>query len=194
MKRTETNTDVLCRIEDSPVIAAIREEGELAEAVSSSVGAVFLLHADIFNITRQINYIKESGKSALIHIDFLEGIGSDHRAIDYIYEAIKPDGIISTRSTSVKYAKGIGLFAVQRFFIVDSLSIENLFKTVHTTQPDMIEVMPGIMPGVIRKITGQLKLPLIAGGLIADKSNIYEALSAGAVGVSTSNRELWKSV
>lgn len=186
------NEDVLCRIEENPVIAAVREESELGEAVSSSVGAVFLLHADIFNIRRQVDYIKSNGKSALIHVDFLEGIGSDHRAIDYIREVIKPDGILSTRSASVKYAKGTGMLTVQRFFLVDSLSIDNLFKTVQSTQPDMVEVMPGIMPGVIRKITGKLKLPVIAGGLIADKAGIYDAIGAGAVGVSTSNVELWK--
>ena len=128
----------------------------------------------------------------MIHIDFLEGIGNDHRAIDYIQEVIKPDGIISTKSAHVKYAKGIGMFAIQRFFIVDRLSYDNLEKTVQSTQPDMIEIMPGIMPRVIRQISGRVELPVIAGGLVSEKSDIYDAIKAGAMGVSTSNRELWK--
>ena len=188
------NDAVICNIEENPIIAAVREDKELEEAVASPVTAVFLLHADIFNIRSKVDYIKKSGKSALIHIDFLEGIGNDHRAIDYIMEVIKPDGILSTRSAQVKYAKGIGMFAIQRFFIIDSLSIDNLFKTVQSTQPDMIEIMPGIMPKVISRITGQLKLPVIAGGLVSEKSDIYDAIKAGAMGVSTSDRELWKFI
>lgn len=186
------NETVICNIEENPIIAAVREENELEEAVASPAAAVFLLHADIFNIRRQVDFIKHSGKSVLIHIDFLEGIGNDHRAIDYIKEIIKPDGIISTRSTHVKYAKGTGMFVIQRFFIVDRLSYDNLEKTVQSTQPDMIEIMPGIMPRVIRQITGKVAIPVIAGGLVSEKDDIYDAIKAGAIAVSTSNRELWK--
>ncbi|MEG1720939.1 MAG: glycerol-3-phosphate responsive antiterminator, partial [Pseudoflavonifractor sp.] len=33
--------------------------------------------------------------------------------------------------------------------------------------------------------------PIIAGGLIADKEDVTSALSAGAIAVSSTNREIW---
>ena len=51
--------------------------------------------------------------------------------------------------------------------------------------------MPGAMPKVIRKIKSISRIPLIAGGLIADKEDVMGALSAGASAVSTSRQDVW---
>ena len=61
-------------------------------------------------------------------------------------------------------------------------------------RPDMVEVMPGICPRVIRRLSSAegRRLPVIAGGMIEEKEDIVEALSAGASGVSTSRTELWE--
>lgn len=182
---------IIGRIEENPVIAAIRKEEDVEAALSSQVTTVFLLHADIFNIKSMVERIKSGDKTVFIHIDFLEGLGKDHKAIDYIAEVIKPDGIISTKSSHIKYAREKGMFAIQRFFLVDSLSYETTIKTVQTVQPDMIEIMPAVMPGVIRKICRQVSLPVIAGGLIDIKEDIIEILKSGALGASTGKKELW---
>ena len=182
---------IIRRIEENPIIAAIRRETDVDAAVKSQVAAVFLLHADIFNIRPLVDSIKSYGKSVFIHVDFLEGLGRDRRAVDYIAQVIKPDGIISTGSSQIKYAREVGLFTVQRFFLVDSLSYETTIKAIQGTQPDMIEVMPAVMPGVIKRICSQVSTPVIAGGLIDTKEDIVEILRAGAVGASTGKKELW---
>jgi len=182
---------LLERIEENPVIAAIRKEEDIEAAVASQVTTVFLLHADIFNINSLVDRIRCSDKSVFIHIDFLEGIGRDRKAIDYIVESIHPDGIISTGSSQIKYAKEKGIFTIQRFFLVDSLSYETTIKAVHSVKPDMIEVMPAVMPGIVRKICRQVPVPVIAGGLIDSKEDIIEVLKTGALGVSTGKKELW---
>ena len=56
----------------------------------------------------------------------------------------------------------------------------------------MIEVLPGVMPRVLSQVRSEVKKPLIAGGLIADKADILSALNAGAVCVSTSDSSLWE--
>jgi len=179
------------RIEENPIIAAIRKEEDVDAAVASQVAAIFLLHADIFNIKHMVDRIKEAGKNVFIHLDFLEGMGRDKKAIDYIAGVIKADGIISTSSSLIKYAKENGIFSIQRFFLIDSLSFESTIKTVQTTQPDMIEVMPALMPGVIRRICTSVQMPVIAGGFIEKKEDIIEILKAGALGASTGIKELW---
>jgi glycerol uptake operon antiterminator len=179
------------KIEENPIIAAIRNEQDIQEAILSPVSIIFLLHANIFNIEESVMKIKEAGKCVIIHIDFLEGIGRDNCAIDYICDIIKPDGIISTKNNSIRYAMEKGMFTIQRVFLIDSLSYDNSVKTAQSTNPDMIEVMPGIMPNIIRRITSQLSMPVIAGGLIEKKEDIIEILNSGALAVSTGKKELW---
>jgi glycerol uptake operon antiterminator len=64
-------------------------------------------------------------------------------------------------------------------------------KSIKSIRPDMIEIMPGVMPNVIRRINSQLQIPVIAGGLIDSEQDVKDALSAGAVGISTSKKTLW---
>ena len=59
------------------------------------------------------------------------------------------------------------------------------------SRPDFIEVLPGVMPKVLRKIAKVSRIPMIAGGLVTDREDVIQALSAGAVAVSTTNREVW---
>lgn len=182
---------IIDRLEQNPVIAAVRNEADIDEAVRSGVTTIFLMRADVFNIKSLVDKIKSNGKSAFIHVDFLEGLGRDQKAIDYITREICPDGIISTNSNSIKYAHDSGAFTIQRFFIVDSQSYKNMVGTVKTVNPDMIEVMPAIMPGIIKRICRQVKIPVIAGGLIDSKENIIDTLKSGALAVSLGRKDLW---
>ena len=185
------HSEIIERIEENPIIAAVRNESDLDEAIASQVTTIFLLHADIFNLNGMVEKVKAAGKTVLIHIDFLEGLGRDNKAIDYICEIVKPHGIISTKSTNIKYALEKGIFTIQRFFLIDSQSYDNSIKTIQSIKPDMIEIMPGVMPMVIKRILGRLSVPLIAGGLIETKEDIMGILNAGALGASTGKKQLW---
>ena len=57
---------------------------------------------------------------------------------------------------------------------------------------DLIEVLPGLMPKIIRRVSQAAGKPVIAGGLISDKEDVTAALGAGAVAVSTTNPAVWK--
>lgn len=160
-------------------------------ALNSEVTTIFLLNSDIFNIKSLVSKIKLANKSALIHIDFVEGLGNDHKAVEYLAEAIQPDGVISTRGSLIRHARDIGMFAIQRFFLIDSLSYHTTIKQVQSVRPDMIEVLPGVMPGVIERICREVTMPVIAGGLIDTKQDIIEILRAGAMGASTGKAALW---
>lgn len=186
------NESIINRIELNPVIAAVQSEKDLEVAIKSQVSTIFLLCADIFNAKLLVDKIKNVGKNALIHIDFLEGIGKDAKAIDYITQVIQPDGIISTKSGHIKIAREKRTFTIQRFFLIDNKSYEMTIKSIKSIKPDMIEIMPGVMPNVISRITKQLSIPVIAGGLISSKHDIMEVLKAGAIGASTSKKELWE--
>ena len=146
---------------------------------------------DICNIAEIVERIKAEGKLAMVHMDLIAGLGSKEVSVDYIKERTKADGIITTKPMLAKHARELGLATVLRFFIIDSMALSNLSKQTREARPDCIEVLPGVMPKIIRKITGENKTPLIAGGLISDKEDVCNALDAGAVAVSSTNAKIW---
>ena len=56
----------------------------------------------------------------------------------------------------------------------------------------MIEIMPGIIPKIIKSLAAEINTPIIAGGLIETEAEISSVLEAGATAISTGNKELWK--
>ncbi len=184
-------SELLERLQDNPIIAAVRDDEGMKAALISEITTVFLLNSDIFNLEHLVKEIQERGKIVFVHMDFVEGLGSDSKAVDYIAERIQPDGIISTRGNLIRRAKERGLFAIQRFFLIDSQSYRTAIRQVQSGKPDMIEIMPGVMPDVIRRICKEVRIPVIAGGLVDSKRDIIEILKAGAVGASIGKIDLW---
>lgn len=178
-------------IENTPIIPAVKDEESLEVCLKSDSSVIFILFGDICSIADIVERIKEKGKLAMVHMDLIAGLGSKEVSVDYIKKRTRADGIITTKPILVKRAKELGLAAVLRFFIIDSMALANLSRQTREARPDCIEVLPGVMPKVIRKITKENKIPLIAGGLISDKEDVCNALDAGAVAVSTTNTKIW---
>ncbi len=182
-------------VEENPVIAAVKdEEGVETCCTMEEVKVIFVLYGDICSIPGIVKRIKEAGKTALVHIDLITGLSAKEAAVDYIKNSTSADGILSTKSLMIQRAKELSMYAVLRYFVIDSMaikSIENLDRQ-RGKKPDFIEVMPGVMPKVIRKICRSSRIPVIAGGLIADKEDVMGALEAGAVAVSSTNRSVWE--
>lgn len=178
-------------IENTPIIPAVKDEESLEVCLKSDSSVIFILFGDICGIADIVERIKEKGKLAMVHMDLIAGLGSKEISVDYIKKRTRADGIITTKPILVKRAKELGLAAVLRFFIIDSMALANLSRQTREARPDCIEVLPGVMPKVIRKITKENKIPLIAGGLISDKEDVCNALDAGAVAVSSTNTKIW---
>ena len=92
----------------------------------------------------------------------------------------------------LKRAKELGMFTVLRFFILDSMALTNITKQIEQVRPDMMEILPGVMPKITKRIVKQVNIPVICGGLISDKEDIIGALSAGASAISSTNQNVWK--
>lgn len=180
------------RMKANPIIAGVKDLSNLDDAIKSDCEIVFLLCGTIFNLKEITEKIKKAGKLVFIHIDLVEGFSKDATALKYINEEIRPDGIISTKNSQLKVAKSLGLLTVQRIFIIDSLSIDTAIKASQMIEPDAIEIMPGIMPRITKQLSTSLDVPVIVGGLISEESEITNAVSSGALGVSTSCKNLWR--
>ncbi len=183
--------DFIEKMTKSPVVAAVKDIARLDEAINSKSDIIFLLCGNIFNLKDCVEKVRKSGKVIFIHVDLIDGFSRDATALSYINSEIKPDGIISTKNSQLKCASQLGLLTVQRLFIIDSLSIETTVKASAAIKPDAVEIMPGIMPNITKKLSSQLEVPVIVGGLISRKEDIENAINSGARGVSTSDADLW---
>ncbi len=172
------------------VIAAVKDMAGFEAAMKSSVDTVFFLYPDIAQLSDIIQTAHEKSKKLFIHIDLTSGLGKDKSGIEFAKNA-GVDGIISTRANLIRAAKDCGLKTVQRFFIVDSRSVDTTVETLRVSKADLIEVMPGIAPKIIKKLKSRVDVPIIAGGLIELEEEVAEAVSAGAAAVSTGQIKLW---
>lgn len=178
-------------MKENPVIAAVKKSEKMEEAANSSCTVIFILCGDIFNLKEMVDKAKEKNKLVFIHVDLIDGFSKDATALKYIAEKICPDGIISTKNSQLKAAKQLGLLTVQRLFIIDSMSIETTVRASASIEPDAVEIMPGIMPKITKRLSGEISVPVIVGGLISEKEDIENAIKSGARGVSTSDNKLW---
>jgi len=109
----------------------------------------------------------------------------------YIAEMNGVDGILTTRTNIVRMAKEYNLTTVQRFFIVDSHSLNTSMESIKISKPDIIEIMPGIVTKKIKEFREKIATPIIAGGIIETELEVIAALEAGADIVSTGEVDLW---
>ena len=177
---------------ESPIIAAVKDDVGLLKALNSDCQVIFLLYGTILSVESLVQQVHDRNKLCFVHIDLIEGLSNRDVAVDGLNKLSHPDGIISTRAPMIRRAQQLGLVAIQRVFILDSLSLKSLLSQIDSSSPDFIEVLPGVIPAVIKEITETIKTPLIAGGLIRSKQDVIQAFQSGVVGVSTSCQAVWK--
>ncbi len=175
------------------VAAAVRTEEDFKASLASKVDVIFLLYSDLITIETQIIRAHEAGKKLFIHMDFAEGIGKDRVGLEYLKEK-GADGILTTKTSMIRQAKDIELITVQRFFIVDSHSVDTAVDSIRIAKPDIVEIMPGVVCKKIAEFAQRVNTPILAGGLVEFKEDVDNAIAAGAKGISTADRELWNYI
>lgn len=176
---------------DKRIIPAVRKAEDLQAACQSEWPVVFLLIGDLLTVENYVGQALRAGKKVFLHVDFIMGLGGDPIVMKFIAEKVRPTGIISTKSHFVKHAKKNGLLAIQRLFLIDTSALEHGIHNIEQSGPDAVEIMPGLIPRVIKDLRNRIALPIIAGGLIQDRSEIDTALQAGASAVSMGSKQLW---
>lgn len=176
---------------ESPIIAAVKDDSGLEEALKSECRIVFVLYGTINSVANIVHRLKAGGKIVFVHSDLIEGLSAREAAVDYLIEHTKLDGIISTKIPLLRFAKAKGLPTVLRFFVIDSLALQNISKVKNERAVDFIEILPGLMPKVTAHIVKNTGKKVITGGLITEKSDVLTSLDAGACGVSSTNRQVW---
>lgn len=173
------------------VIPAVRNLRDFEKSLETKHDVIVILEVRLGQVKSIVKTGQAAKKKVLLHIDLIKGLKADDYGVEFLVNEVKPDGIISTRGNVVEMVKKRGLLAIQRVFLLDSLSLENNIRVGERYQPDYIEILPGKLPEVLDEIKKETDIPIIAGGFITKKKDIETALNAGAVAVSTSASNLW---
>ncbi|SFK79757.1 Glycerol-3-phosphate responsive antiterminator (mRNA-binding) [Lachnospiraceae bacterium KH1T2] len=181
-------------IEDTPIIAAVKDDEGLELSLTTDSSVIFVLYGDVCSLPDIVKKIHDAGKTAMVHIDLINGLSSRDTSVDFIKKYTEADGIITTKNALIPHAKEIGLHTILRYFVLDSMALVNIEKQARhgVAQPDFIEILPGvILPSVIQKINSISRVPVIAGGLITTKEEVMNALNNGAIAISSTNQKVW---
>jgi glycerol uptake operon antiterminator len=178
------------------IIPAVRKVDYLEQAIAANGKIVYLLTGDLENSESMIQKILSAGKLPIVNLDLLNGFSRDRYAVNYLKRA-GARGIISTHFDPLRHALSIGLYAVQRTFLLDSGAMDTITNQLRNAQPnshvDALEVLPAqVAPKMLDRVRSlALDLPIVGGGLIQTMKEVEELLASGLSAVSTSNPQLW---
>jgi glycerol uptake operon antiterminator len=174
-----------------PVAAAIKTLDDMEVALSSDVLLLFVLKGDAFHLAPFIARAHEYGKRVVVHVDLVSGVGKDRAGMQYLRQR-GVDAIITSRSQLISAGRAEGLTTIQRLLLLDDSALETGVKTIARAQPDLVEVLPGIIfPEVSTSLHQMLPGPFIAGGFIRTRVDVERVQASGGILSSSSARELW---
>lgn len=173
------------------IIPALRRSEDISHLVESTASKVFLMFGELSLLPRSVQQLKKLGKKVYLHCDLMKGLSHDKEALTYIADHIQPAGIITTKGHMIKHAKSLGLEAILHLFIIDTNALTTGIEKITSTKPHGIEIMPGLMPDVVREIHKHTSAPLYVGGLVKTHEQAAALLDAGATGVVSGHTPLW---
>lgn len=177
--------------ENCPVIPEIINDEWLEALPESDCDIVYIVYGDICTIPEIVEKVKEAGKMAIVHMDLIVGLSSKEISVDFLKKYTRADGIISMKPAMIKRAKDVGLFTIQRFYLMDRFTYANIEKHIKNCNPDIVEFLPAGLSKVMSFLIEKIDRPVVASGLTQDKDDVMGALKVGAIAVATSNRRVW---
>lgn len=157
---------------------------------ASGVGALFLRHCSLFEISSLLERARQHGLAIYVSVDHIDGVHPDAAGLRYLAEQLRVTGIISNHPRILAQGKDAGLETVQRIFAVDSTGLEMAIDSVDRHYIDVLDITPALVVPHVIPVT-PLPLPFIASGLIYTTKQVQAVLKCGALGVAVSRPELW---
>ncbi len=185
-----TPLGVFCK--DTPIIPAIRKPETVHQAVAARSQLIYLLTGDPDNVEPMIGTVLGAGKIPIVNLDLLNGFSRDKFAVNYL-KRVGARGIISTHLDPLRHALSIGLYAVQRTFLLDSGAMDTITNQLKNTQVHALEILPAMVaPKMLDRVRSvSPDLPVVGGGLIQTMKEVEDLLAQGLSAVSTSHPQMW---
>jgi len=174
------------------IIPTVRSPEFLIPAATAPGKIVYFLCGDPDSLPQMVDVVVSNGKVAIINLDLVSGLSRDAAAIGFLARH-KVQGIISTHVEPLRAARHLGLFVIERTFLLDSAALHSSLHSLEQFVPDALEVLPAVVAP--RMVTTLLELcpdlPVIAGGLVQTLREIEDLVKQGVSAVSLSESSLW---
>lgn len=159
-------------------------------ALSSRAPVVFLLRGNGLSLVPLVRRIHDSGKLVAVHIDLVAGLRQDRAGVAWLAGA-GVDAVISSHGQLMASIRSEGMTAILRLLIVRRSQLDSAVHAISRSSPSIVEILPGVLfPSIVDRMP-PFTLPVLAGGFIRTESDVQAALTAGALGVTTSSSALW---
>ncbi len=177
---------------ETPIIPAIRKPDLVELAIASRSRLIYLLTGDPDTIEPMIQKITAAGKVPIVNLDLLNGFSRDKYAVNYL-KRVGAGGIISTHLDPLRHALAIGLYGIQRTFLLDSGAMDTISNQLRNTPVHALEILPALVaPKMLERVRAiNSELPIVGGGLISNMKEVEALLEQGLSAVSTSHPEMW---
>jgi glycerol uptake operon antiterminator len=178
--------------EETPIIPAIRKPEFVDQAIASRGKLVYLLTGDPENIEGMIRQLLSADKIPIVNLDLLNGFSRDRYVVNYL-KKVGARGIISTHLDPLRHALSIGLYGVQRTFLLDSGAMDAISNQLKNSPVHALEILPALVaPKMLDRVRSLgLDLPIVGGGLIQTIKEVEGLLEQGLSAVSVSNPQMW---
>jgi glycerol uptake operon antiterminator len=180
------------KVNEDRLIAAIKHPKGIEQFLQTNLHVSFLQTGNISVIKRYVQLLKNANRFVFLHIEKIPGISYDREGLQFLAKFVQPTGIVTTKSSLIQLAKKEGLISIQRLFLIDTDAVKNGLQSIQEVKPDALELMPGIIPEMIKKVKQKTNVPIITGGLIRHETHILHALESGAIATSVGSPILWK--
>ena len=173
------------------VIPAISNHKKVRQFIDSNLEVGILMNFQLAQLEQIVNQLKTANKKVLIHSELIKGLSSDEYGVIYLIQNLKIDGIISSKPKVIEVCKKRNVYGIYRFFIKDSISLEQSIEIAQRLRPDYIEILPGSCYELIESLKNALSCRVWMGGLINTLEQKLICYNHGADAITTSNTNLW---
>jgi glycerol uptake operon antiterminator len=174
------------------IIPAISNHKKLRDFLDSDIETGILMNFQLAQLEAIVEKMKENHKKVLIHSELIRGLSSDEYGAIYLIQNLNVDGIISSKPKVIEVCKKRNVLGVYRFFVKDTISLEQSIEIGQRLRPDFVEILPASCYELIPNIKNQLGCGVWMGGLINSHEQIDQCISHGAIAITTSNTDLWR--
>ena len=181
----------LSRLTVVPCCPATTTGEQFRRALASRAEVVLILRANGLELAPFIDQAHELGKLVAVHLDLVSGLRGDRASVQWLSES-GADAVISSRGHLMATIRHERMTAIQRFLLVRLTQISTGMAAIRRSEPDIVEVLPGVVLPQVRHMLPELGLPLMAGGFVRTIDDVRAILECGALAVTSSNEALWR--
>ncbi len=173
------------------IIPAISDHKKLKKFLESDLVFGILMNFHLAQLEELVRQMKDHHKKVLIHSELIKGLASDEYGAIYLIQSLKVDGIISSKPKVIEVCQKRGIIGIYRFFIKDTISLEQSLDIGIHLKPAYVEILPSSCLDLVEEIKNKLHCEVLLGGLIRSQEQIDACFKAGAIAVTTSQVDLW---